>query len=61
MQLGKFALKRREKVGIIREWKLGVQPSNDVKFRGPFGDRGTSDVDAFLDRVSVSILARARR
>src|SRR5436190_4974497 len=57
MELWKFFLKRRKKVGIIREWKLGVQPSNDVKFRGPFGDRGPSYVDAFLDRMSVCILS----
>src|SRR5688500_7966556 len=55
MKTRELAFERRKEIGVIRKGKFAVQPADDVKLGRTFGDGGTGDLDAFLDRVGVCI------
>src|SRR5436190_6449798 len=53
MELGEFAFERREKVGVILEGELAVQPTDDMQLGRTFCNRGAGDLDRVRDRMRV--------
>ena len=56
MQSGKFALERRKQIGVILERQFRVQTADDMQFGRAFGNGVSRDLDAFVNRMRVSVV-----